>query len=273
MIGMLAVSKAGHDKRKIYVITGEDDEYVYLADGRKRTVAAPKKKNKKHIQIIQELPQETAWYMEQKAQDETEPRRPGLIESLAMTRYYGGLSELTERQRKLCRLYMERFTQKGMVFAHFPGLAVKAGCLSWLENRCLIEYQAEETDRLNIRLQIFPAASPPAQGKMVHVFLGIFAYEVTLFYGEQAEYEIYREAEPEAPVASGTLTAEISGGTEISSPETEGKEEAAEGGTVTRYQAINRLLAKAETQDEGLGNDMMAYGKRLELLERLFRLL
>lgn len=55
MIGMLAVSKAGHDKRKIYVITGEDDEYVYLADGRKRTVAAPKKKNKKHIQIIRNI--------------------------------------------------------------------------------------------------------------------------------------------------------------------------------------------------------------------------
>lgn len=55
MIGMLAVSKAGHDKRKIYVITGEDDEYVYLADGGKRTVAAPKKKNKKHIQIIRKI--------------------------------------------------------------------------------------------------------------------------------------------------------------------------------------------------------------------------
>ena len=55
MIGMLAVSKAGHDKRKIYVITGEDDEYVYLADGRKRTVAEPKKKNKKHIQIIRKI--------------------------------------------------------------------------------------------------------------------------------------------------------------------------------------------------------------------------
>ena len=168
---------------------------------------------------------------------------------------------------------MERFTEKGMVFAHFPGLAVKAGCLSWLENRRLIEYQAEETDRLNIRLQIFPAAAPPVQGKMLHVFLGIFTYEVTLFYGEQAEYEIYKESEPETPVASGTLTAELSGGTAFSPTRTDGKEDAAEGGMATRYQAINELLAKAEAQDEELGNGMMAYGKRLELLERLFRLL
>ena len=55
MIGMLAVSKAGHDKRKIYVITGEDDEYVYLADGRNRTMSRPKRKNRKHIQIIKKI--------------------------------------------------------------------------------------------------------------------------------------------------------------------------------------------------------------------------
>ena len=47
MIGMLASSKAGHDRRQIYVIIGEDDEYVYLADGRNRTVDRPKKKNRK----------------------------------------------------------------------------------------------------------------------------------------------------------------------------------------------------------------------------------
>ena len=58
MTGMLAVSKAGHDKRELYVITGEDSEYVYLADGRKRTAAAPKKKNKKHIQIIRRMKME-----------------------------------------------------------------------------------------------------------------------------------------------------------------------------------------------------------------------
>lgn len=52
---MLAVSSAGHDRKKLYVIIGEDDEYVYLADGRKRTVEAPKKKNKKHIQIIRKV--------------------------------------------------------------------------------------------------------------------------------------------------------------------------------------------------------------------------
>ncbi|MBR1692356.1 MAG: KOW domain-containing RNA-binding protein [Lachnospiraceae bacterium] len=52
MIGKFAKSKAGHDKDRIYVIVSEDAEYVYLADGRIRTAATPKKKKKKHIQPI-----------------------------------------------------------------------------------------------------------------------------------------------------------------------------------------------------------------------------
>ena len=45
--GMLAKSKAGHDTGKIYVIA-----YVYLVDGKIRTLDKPKKKKKKHVQII-----------------------------------------------------------------------------------------------------------------------------------------------------------------------------------------------------------------------------
>ena len=58
MIGMLAVSKAGHDRGTTYVIIGEEGEYVYLADGRIRGVDKPKKKNKKHIQIIKKIQME-----------------------------------------------------------------------------------------------------------------------------------------------------------------------------------------------------------------------
>ncbi len=50
--GMLARSKAGHDKGKVYVIIEVDDTYVYLADGSIRTLGHLKKKKKKHIQVI-----------------------------------------------------------------------------------------------------------------------------------------------------------------------------------------------------------------------------
>lgn len=56
MTGMLAASKAGHDKSEIYVIIKEETEYIYLVDGKTRTLEKPKKKNKKHIQVIKKCP-------------------------------------------------------------------------------------------------------------------------------------------------------------------------------------------------------------------------
>ena len=52
MIGKFATSKAGHDKTKLYVIIKEDSEYVYLVDGDLKPLDKPKKKSKKHIQIV-----------------------------------------------------------------------------------------------------------------------------------------------------------------------------------------------------------------------------
>jgi len=59
MIGELATSKAGHDKDRLYMIVGEEEECVYLCDGRLRGVEHPKKKKKKHIQIIHSSAQDT----------------------------------------------------------------------------------------------------------------------------------------------------------------------------------------------------------------------
>ena len=53
-IGMLARSKAGHDKDQVFIIIGIEGEYVFLADGNNRPICRPKKKKIKHIQIIKE---------------------------------------------------------------------------------------------------------------------------------------------------------------------------------------------------------------------------
>ena len=54
----LAISKSGHDKDNIYVIIKEEADMYYLADGKHKLLEKPKKKNKKHIQIIKKLPKE-----------------------------------------------------------------------------------------------------------------------------------------------------------------------------------------------------------------------
>ena len=53
--GMLAWSRAGHDKDTLYVIVKTEGEYVYLSDGRLKPVEHPKKKKIRHIQIVRQL--------------------------------------------------------------------------------------------------------------------------------------------------------------------------------------------------------------------------
>lgn len=52
--GYMARSLAGHDKDRYFIILEEQGEYVTLADGKLRTVEKPKRKKKKHIQLIKE---------------------------------------------------------------------------------------------------------------------------------------------------------------------------------------------------------------------------
>lgn len=70
--GMLAVSMAGHDRGSIYVVWKEEGDAVFLTDGELRPLSKPKKKNKKHIQIIRKIREE--WQMQisdnQKIMDE-----------------------------------------------------------------------------------------------------------------------------------------------------------------------------------------------------------
>lgn len=54
MTGEFAASKAGHDKGKLYIVVACDAEYVWLADGKYKTLEEPKKKSRKHVQCIHE---------------------------------------------------------------------------------------------------------------------------------------------------------------------------------------------------------------------------
>ncbi len=51
MTGRFADAAAGHDRDTAYVIVREEGDFVYLCDGRKRGMAHPKKKRKKHVRI------------------------------------------------------------------------------------------------------------------------------------------------------------------------------------------------------------------------------
>lgn len=50
--GMLAYSLRGRDAGSVYVIIRRDEQFAMAADGKKHPVAAPKRKNIKHLQLI-----------------------------------------------------------------------------------------------------------------------------------------------------------------------------------------------------------------------------
>lgn len=50
--GMLVKSLAGHDAGEVYIIVETDAEFLYLVDGKIRTLDKPKRKKRKHVQLI-----------------------------------------------------------------------------------------------------------------------------------------------------------------------------------------------------------------------------
>ena len=48
----MILSTAGRDKGQYFFVLDTDETYVYIADGRGRKVEAPKRKKRKHVQMI-----------------------------------------------------------------------------------------------------------------------------------------------------------------------------------------------------------------------------
>lgn len=49
--GSFCISKTGHDANTLYYVKSVSD-MIYVCDGRIRTLANPKKKNPKHLQVL-----------------------------------------------------------------------------------------------------------------------------------------------------------------------------------------------------------------------------
>ncbi|MGI5874386.1 MAG: RNA-binding protein [Bacillota bacterium] len=49
-IGQMVISKQGRDNGTVYAVMRVEDNFCFVADGRKTTYLKPKKKNVKHLQ-------------------------------------------------------------------------------------------------------------------------------------------------------------------------------------------------------------------------------
>lgn len=48
----LALSAAGHDRGRLYLVLGEDGDRLLLADGKLRKLSSPKRKNRRHVMFL-----------------------------------------------------------------------------------------------------------------------------------------------------------------------------------------------------------------------------
>ncbi len=55
--GMLAISKAGHDKKSWYVVLNVEGNKAFLVNGVNRTMDRPKAKKLKHLQPVNLVPE------------------------------------------------------------------------------------------------------------------------------------------------------------------------------------------------------------------------
>ena len=51
-ISDVVVSTAGHDQGEIFYVIATDDQFLYLANGKDRTLDKPKRKKRKHVQKV-----------------------------------------------------------------------------------------------------------------------------------------------------------------------------------------------------------------------------
>ncbi len=54
-VGMLVYSKAGRDKKNLFLVLDIENEYAYIADGDMRKAEKPKKKKLIHLQKINKV--------------------------------------------------------------------------------------------------------------------------------------------------------------------------------------------------------------------------
>ena len=53
-IGDVVISLSGHDRGRLYVVIGIEDDSMLLCDGKRKLLSNPKRKNKKHLKKVEE---------------------------------------------------------------------------------------------------------------------------------------------------------------------------------------------------------------------------
>lgn len=177
-----------------------------------------------------------------------------LLCRIAFCRYEALMPDRAEEQTRSCLDTIRYCCDRNMVFDFFMAFAGAEGYPLNLRGKMVISHRGRAEEHLRIRYRILPDQKEFRDEVLPHMYQGYFSRELTVFYGETVEYEIYREA-PEGAVLleKNQCAAKIS---------EEGND---------RMGKLNRILRGMETMDETvLRREMRSYSMTEALIEHYF---
>ncbi len=181
-----------------------------------------------------------------------EERLP-FIGRIALCRYLSYMQERTPEQNALCVEIIRDCSEKNLYFDFFDTFAGEAGYPASLRGRTIVSHRAPAGEAVRIRYRVLPDTQEYTWEILPHMYEGYHSKCFTVFYGEQIEYEIYREgADGLYKTAEGTILP----GTQESTD---------------RLGCLNRLLYGMDTMDDAsLKKEMRAYGVAEVIIDHYF---
>lgn len=137
--------------------------------------------------------------------DETYKERVPVIYLLAMSKHMAGQKDLNGEEKLVLQETMDYLIRKKLIFAYTRTLYRFVRIPDSVMDRYYIEYHGHKDIRPSLYLRILPDQGDFEEEEITRIYQNIYVRPVTLFAGEQAEYQIYESPKDQTPAASGSI--------------------------------------------------------------------
>lgn len=173
---------------------------------------------------------------------------------LAMLRYYGGLANLTQGQKKWRDYLLAKYLGEGMRFAFYGTFPERLRREYLLEDKFVVEYRANPADDVVLHYRLNDEKEQSFL--MQNTFEGIFTKEFVLFYGDRLTWY---------------FTVEKNGKKTDTPEQTYTHSRRSARGSYTRYDLLNRMEEAQQKQNEKMYQEVLEqYIGQRHLVEELF---
>lgn len=163
----------------------------------------------------------------------------------------------TEAEKKIAGQLLDMLSMNGKYFSFYQKLADRIPLPFALRDKMILEYRTEPGSKVSLRYSLDTEEKESSlyrNGKMEHIYEGIYGRQMILFYGEKLQYYISEENEGES-ILTERETMKINHWNSIYGD--------------SRYGMLNDMCASVEMRDEQTLTELMEhYLKKQKLVEK-----